>query len=183
MRWIGPISDHERMRPRPRASATLIPPTPMKRLREDVYALRFAAIRALVCVPVRSARSLVALKRSSSALIAGLQGRSRLVAGGACAVELRDGGQRTIERVVVAPDPPEHQLVVGRRHEAVGHLARRRPELRQAEADLPVDERPASPSERALRAGQAGGSGIAPDAKPEQVSEHVRLRLQRPVRR
>jgi hypothetical protein len=36
------------------------------------------------------------------------QRRSRLVAGGACAVELGDGGQRTIERVIVAPDSTEH---------------------------------------------------------------------------
>ena len=70
MRWIGPISDHERRRPRARASATLIPPTPMKRLREDVYALRFARDEGLGLVLVRSARSFVAWKRSSSALIA-----------------------------------------------------------------------------------------------------------------
>ena len=35
VRWIGPISDHARTKPRMRASATLPAPTAMKTLRED----------------------------------------------------------------------------------------------------------------------------------------------------
>ena len=50
------MTDHERITPSTSANATLPALTAMKRFREDVYALRFAAISPAASLLVRSAR-------------------------------------------------------------------------------------------------------------------------------
>ena len=110
------------------------------------------------------------------------QGRPRLVAGDAGVVELRDGRQRAIEAVVVAPDPLEHSLVGGRRHEVVGRLARRRPELRQGEGDRLRRREPSVVLRSELFAPvRLAAPGSPPTRNAEQLPQLVRLRLQRPV--
>ena len=79
MRWIGPISDHERRRPRPSASVTLTAPTATKRFRDELYALRLAAISAERLCRWRAARVGLTRSRSRSAAVFAVTRNGRAV--------------------------------------------------------------------------------------------------------
>ena len=64
MRWIGPMSDHERTNPSSSARTIAPAATPMNRFRELAYALAFWAIRSSVFAVVALASSVASWLRS-----------------------------------------------------------------------------------------------------------------------
>ena len=126
IRWIGPITDHERTNPSNSARPIAPAATPMKRFRELAYALAFWAIRSFVFAVVALASSVASWLRSTARLLRVVRRwpspRGRL---DDLAHERREP---TARRTDLAKDA----LVFGRRHEAEAVGERRRRDPRRA---------------------------------------------------